>query len=50
MIIAEIDNNVDLPNPRLIFIPKENKVACKYCTFGRKKGRIVTNPSVCSHH
>ena len=49
MIIAEIDNNVDLPESRLIFGRKGNKVVKKYrCTFGRKKGRIVSNPSVCS--
>ena len=49
MIIAEIDNNVGLPESRLIFGRKGNKVVKKYrCSFGRKKGRIVTNPSVCS--
>ena len=49
MIIAEIDNNVNLPESRLIFGRKGNKVVKKYrCTFGRKKGRIVSNPSVCS--
>jgi len=49
MFIAEIDNNVDLPESRLIFGRKGNKVVKKYrCSFGRKKGRIVSNPSVCS--
>ena len=44
MIIAEIDNNVDLPESRLIFGRKGNKVVKNICTFGRKKGRIVTKP------
>ena len=49
MIIAELDYNVDIPESRLIFGRKGNKVVKKYrCSFGRKKGRIVSNPSVCS--
>jgi hypothetical protein len=49
MFIAEIDNVTDLPESRLIFGRKGNKVVKKYrCSFGRKKGRIVSNPSVCS--
>jgi hypothetical protein len=34
---------------RMIFGRKGKQVVKKYrCTFGRKKGRIVSNPSVCS--
>ena len=34
---------------RMIFGRKGKQVGKKYrCTFGRKKGRIVSNPSVCS--
>ena len=34
---------------KMIFGRKGKQVVKKYrCTFGRKKGRIVSNPSVCS--
>ena len=48
MQIAEI-YSMDLDEARLIFGRAGNKVVKKYrCTFGRKKGRIVSNPGVCS--
>ena len=47
MQIAEVYSQ-DLDEARLIFGRSGNKVVKKYrCTFGRKKGRIVSNPSVC---
>ena len=47
MQIAEV-YSLDLDEARLIFGRKGTKVVKKYrCTFGRKKGRIVSNPSVC---
>tara|TARA_Y100001937_G_scaffold95528_1_gene129790 strand:+ start:309 stop:599 length:291 start_codon:yes stop_codon:yes gene_type:complete len=47
MQIAEVYSQ-DIDEARLIFGRKANKVVKKYrCTFGRKKGRIVSNPSVC---
>ena len=47
MQIAEVYSQ-DLDEARLIFGRAGNKVVKKYrCTFGRKKGRIVSNPSVC---
>jgi len=47
MQIAEV-YSLDIDEARLIFGRKGTKVVKKYrCTFGRKKGRIVSNPSVC---
>ena len=47
MQIAEV-YSPDIDEARLIFGRKGTKVVKKYrCTFGRKKGRIVSNPSVC---
>ena len=46
MIIAEI---LPTNETRMIFGRKGKSVVKKYrCSFGRKKGRIVSNPSVCS--
>ena len=48
MLISDIfTNNID--EARMIYGKKGRDVVRKYrCTFGRKKGRIVSNPSVCS--
>ena len=47
MQIAEVYSQ-DIDEARLIFGRKGTKVVKKYrCTFGRKKARIVSNPSVC---
>jgi len=48
MLISDIfTNNID--EAKMIYGKKGREVVRKYrCTFGRKKGRIVSNPSVCS--
>ena len=46
MIISEI---LPTNETRMIFGRKGKSVVKKYrCSFGRKKGRIVSNPAVCS--
>jgi hypothetical protein len=46
MIISDI---LPTNETRMIFGRKGKQVVKKYrCSFGRKKGRIVSNPSVCS--
>ena len=46
MIISDI---LPTNETRMIFGRKSKQVVKKYrCSFGRKKGRIVSNPSVCS--
>lgn len=46
MLISEI---IPFVESKLIYGRKGKQVVRKYrCTFGRKKGRIVSNPSVCS--
>jgi len=48
MLISDIfTNNID--EAKMVYGKKGRDVVRKYrCTFGRKKGRIVSNPSVCS--
>tara|TARA_B100001057_G_scaffold501187_1_gene621699 strand:+ start:15215 stop:15499 length:285 start_codon:yes stop_codon:yes gene_type:complete len=47
MLVADV-LSVGLDEAKLIFGRKGTKVVKKYrCTYGRKKGRIVANPSVC---
>ena len=48
MLISDIfTNNID--EAKMVYGKKGREVVRKYrCTFGRKKGRIVSNPSVCS--
>jgi|TARA_B110000444_G_scaffold60236_1_gene56110 hypothetical protein len=46
MIISEI---LPTNETRMVFGRKGKSVVKKYrCSFGRKKGRIVSNPAVCS--
>jgi hypothetical protein len=48
MFISDIIN-AGIREAKLIYGRKGKEVVRKYrCTFGRKKGRIVSNPSVCS--
>ena len=48
MFISDLIND-GIIEAKLIFGKKGKMVVRKYrCTFGRKKGRIVSNPSVCS--
>ena len=44
-----ISDLIGMVETKMIFGRKGKQVVKKYrCTFGRKKGRIVSNPSVCS--
>ena len=46
MLISDL---IDVTEAKMIFGRTGKKVVKKYrCSFGRKKGRIVSNPSVCS--
>lgn len=48
MFISDIITN-GMQEAKMIFGRTGKKVVKKYrCTFGRKKGRIVSNPAVCS--
>jgi len=48
MLISDIFTN-SIDEAKMIYGKKGRDVVRKYrCTFGRKKGRIVSNPSVCS--
>ena len=48
MLISDVfTNNID--EAKMVYGKKGREVVRKYrCTFGRKKGRIVSNPSVCA--
>jgi len=46
MLISDI---FPVQEAKIVYSKKGREVVRKYrCTFGRKKGRIVSNPSVCS--
>lgn len=48
MLISDIFNS-NIDEAKMIYGRKGKQVVKKYrCTFGRKKGRIVSNPGVCS--
>jgi hypothetical protein len=44
-----INESESLVETKMVWAKRGNKVARKYrCTFGKRKGRVVANPSQCS--
>lgn len=50
MILADILNNQDsLVETKMVWAKSGKKIVRKYrCTFGKRKGRVVSDPSQCS--
>jgi len=49
MNFQEIYENMHIAETKMVWARKGKKVARKYrCTFGKRKGRVVADPSQCS--